>query len=86
MNHGSNPPGGAGDGDHPILPPGMALRAFCLSLWLALNTFALVRPSLPLLQDVKLAGEGPLALFGKKFLALAGLRPDYSGIWSATLS
>jgi hypothetical protein len=27
-----------------------------------------------------------LALFGKKFLALAGLRPDYSGIWSATLS
>jgi hypothetical protein len=27
-----------------------------------------------------------LALFGKNCLALAALRSDYSGIWSATLS
>ena len=27
MVHGSNPPGGGDVGEHPILPPGMALRA-----------------------------------------------------------
>jgi len=64
----------------------MALRAVLLSPLLDHHDVHSAGPHSPLLQDVKLAREVALALFGKKFLALAGLRSDYSGIWSATLS
>jgi hypothetical protein len=69
-----------------MLPPGRALRAVLLSPLLDHHDIHAAGPHSPLLQDVKLARAVAWALFGKKFLALAGLRSDDSGIWSATLS
>ena len=85
MAHGSNPPGDGDVGEHPILPPGMALRASQFSPVLDRSDDHEdgLTPSPTGCQ----AGRGrKLTRVGKKLLALDGRTPDHSGICPATLT
>src|SRR5215471_5231596 len=62
--HGSNPPGGKGACNHPILPLGMALRAFLPLRWIAGTVMWMASTPFPA-ADVKRGAETCLALVGK---------------------